>query len=54
MVEPVSMETIEFFIFRQKFIYLGRNNISNVGCKWLSKADFRQIYFIDLGNLEII
>jgi len=35
-------------------IYLGENNISNAGYKWISKGNRKKLMHIDLGKNTII
>ena len=36
------------------FANLGNNNISKAGCKWLSKANWKELGTLNLRSIEII
>jgi hypothetical protein len=51
MAESVLMATFEFFMVRQILTYLGENKITKIGCRWLSKANWKKLSCINLGNI---
>ena len=53
MAESDLMASAQHFMVRQLFAYLADTNISKAGCKWLSKANWKQLNTIRLGKSEI-
>ena len=53
MVE--SFRVGQYFIFRSKYLMddKGKNKISKAGCKWLSKANLKQLKDIRLSKIKI-
>ena len=54
MAEPVSVAASELFIVGQFFTDLDNNNISKAGCRWLSKANWKELKTLSLSSIEII
>ena len=50
MAKPVSMVVTKLFIIMQLFANLEYNNILKAGCKWLSKANWKQLNSICFCN----
>ena len=54
MVKPISMGSALITNIMHLFPNLGNNKISKSGCKWLSKANWKQLNTIRLSNNQII
>ena len=54
VVKPVSMELSQLVKARQFLTHLGKTKIFKAGCIWLSKADWKELDTIILGNMRII
>jgi len=48
------VEKSERIINRQFIFDLGNYCISKAGCRWLSKANWKHIAYIELGSIELI
>jgi len=54
VAEPDTVEWSERIIFRYFTVDSVENELSNAGCKWLSKANWKQITCINIGNNKFI
>ena len=41
--EQIGMEQLDIFVFRLTICYLGMNLITPLGCKYLSKANWKSL-----------
>ena len=53
VAESILMEIFKIFRVGQFFPYLDHNKISKTGCKWLNKANWKQLGSIWLGRIQV-